>query len=98
MATQPESRLQRRIRAAIEAEYPDSFWRKIHGGQFQAGIPDLVGCVEGCFFAFEVKTPTGRDASPLQKATMRKIRKAGGTSYVVKSTEEALEFIREALA
>lgn len=52
-----------------------------------AGIPDIICCMDGRFFAFEVKNENGK-ATKLQEATLRKIRAAGGTAAVVRSVEE----------
>ena len=57
---QPESRLQSKIRKALEDKV-GGFWFKMHGSLFQmVGLPDLIGCVEGLFFGLEVKTDKGR--------------------------------------
>lgn len=94
MTKQPESRLQLKIRKALELEFPGSFWRKIHSSEFQsAGIPDLVGCVEGYFFALEVKMPDNKP-TPLQRAVMQKIRDAGGYAGAVYSPEQAVGDVR----
>jgi hypothetical protein len=46
VSQKPESRLQRRIRGALEAAFLGSYWWKVHGGPFTpAGIPDLAGVV-----------------------------------------------------
>ena len=67
---------------------PDCFAWKTHGGMYgTAGIPDIIACVRGRFFAFEVKTATGK-ATPLQKATLQKILASGGTAAVVRSLDE----------
>ena len=67
---------------------PDCFAWKTHGGMYgTAGIPDIVACVEGRFFAFEVKTATGK-ATPLQKATLQKILASSGTAEIVRSVDE----------
>lgn len=67
---------------------PNCFCWKEHGGMYgTAGIPDIIACVDGRFYAFEVKTETGR-ATELQKATIRKILAAGGTALVVRSVDE----------
>ena len=67
---------------------PDCFAWKTHGGMYgTAGIPDIIACVRGRFFAFEVKTDTGK-ATPLQKATLQKILASGGTAAVVRSVDE----------
>lgn len=68
----------------------------MHGGPFQkAGVPDLVGCVNGRFFALEVKVP-GEDPTKLQVKTMAKIRDEGGISTTVESPEEAVRIVRAA--
>ncbi|NLX82905.1 MAG: VRR-NUC domain-containing protein [Clostridiales bacterium] len=67
---------------------PDCFAWKTHGGMYgTAGIPDIIACVEGRFFAFEVKTATGK-ATPLQKATLQKILASSGTAEIVRSVDE----------
>lgn len=67
---------------------PRCFAWKEHGGMYgTAGIPDIIACIDGRFFAFEVKTEVGKPTR-LQEATIRKIRAAGGTALVVRSVEE----------
>lgn len=74
----------------MTARYGQDIWiRKIHGGPYQrAGIPDLIGCLHGLFFAFEVKMP-GEVATPLQLHTLREITRAAATARVISSVEEA---------
>lgn len=67
---------------------PRCFCWKEHGGMYgTAGIPDIIACINGHFFGFEVKTDVGKPTK-LQKATIRKIRAAGGTAVVVRSVDE----------
>lgn len=67
---------------------PRCFCWKEHGGMYgTAGIPDIIACINGHFFGFEVKTDVGKPTK-LQEATIRKIRAAGGTSVVVRSVDE----------
>lgn len=67
---------------------PRCFCWKEHGGMYgTAGIPDIICCISGDFFAFEVKTETGK-ATKLQEATIRKITDAGGIAVVVRSVED----------
>lgn len=97
MSRKPESRLQRNIRRALEAKFPESKFWKIWGGPFQvAGFPDLLGCVCGLFVALEVKQP-GEVASEIQKDTIEEIKQAGGISGVVTSDAEAVELVRNAI-
>lgn len=67
---------------------PRCFAWKEHGGMYgTAGIPDIIACVDGRFYAFEVKTETGKPTK-LQEATIRKILKAGGVAVIVRSVNE----------
>lgn len=97
MAAKPETRRQRKIRKALQKEFPGSWWKKIHGGWFQdAGIPDLIGCVMGLFFGFEVKEPDG-DISPIQVENIIDISRAGGVSTAIVEPEEAIGIVYYAL-
>ena len=97
MVTQPESRLQRKIRGALEAAYPRSVWFKYHGGPFtRAGVPDLLGVVEGRFIALEVKQP-GESPSVIQRHMHARLRDASAIVAVVRSVDEALGVMRDAL-
>jgi len=72
---------------------PGCFCWKEHGGMYgTAGIPDIIACIGGRFYGFEVKTETGK-ATKLQEATIRKIRRAGGIASVVRSAEEVRDLI-----
>lgn len=96
MATKkPESRLQRRIVKALKLEFPRSFWVKFHGGIFSAvGIPDLLGCVNGRFFAFEVKVPGKlKTLSKIQAAVINQLQRAGACAACITSPEEALALV-----
>ena len=77
---------------------PECFAWKTHGGMYgTAGIPDIIACVQGRFFAFEVKTASGK-ATLLQEATIRKILAAGGTAAVVRSADEVRAIIQSMTA
>jgi len=98
MTQKPETRLQRRIVRALKKEV-GGWWAKIYVGPFQqAGIPDLLGCVEGLFFALEVKMP-GEEPSEIQIKTMKDIRTVGGAiARTVTSPEQAVRVVLNALA
>lgn len=67
---------------------PECFCWKEHGGMYgTAGLPDIIACIGGRFFGFEVKTADG-SPTKLQEATIRKILAAGGTALVVRSVDE----------
>jgi hypothetical protein len=70
---------------------------KIWGSVFQiSGVPDLIGSVDGLFFSFEVKTASGA-VKPLQWVTIERIRASGAVSEVVRSPQQAVDFVRKRL-
>lgn len=98
MATKPETRLVKRIRKRLQAEWPKSRWFKQHGGLYsESGVSDLIGCVEGMYCALEAKTAKG-EASELQKEFIKDILRAGGCAGVVRTPEEAVALVRSARA
>lgn len=46
------------------------------------GIPDIIGCFRGRFFAIELKRDLSSEADELQKYNLERIRKSGGLSFV----------------
>jgi Holliday junction resolvase len=55
------------------------------GGYGRSGVPDVVGVVEGKFFAIECKAP-GKKPTALQIRELKNIRKAGGVAFVYDGT------------
>lgn len=70
------------------------FWYfKVWQGPFsKAGIPDIIGCYRGVFFAIELKSKKG-SVSALQRITMQMIKYAGGQTAVCYTLDEVKEFI-----
>lgn len=76
---------------------PGCFCWKEHGGMYgTAGIPDVIACINGHFYGFEVKTDSGKPTK-LQEATIRKILTAGGTAMVVRSADEVRTVVNDSL-
>ena len=72
---------------------PNCFSWKEHGGMYgTAGIPDIICCYCGRFFAFEVKTETGK-LTKLQESTIRKIKEAKRQAFKVTSGEEVKQIL-----
>lgn len=104
----PETILQAKIRAAVNALPWCRFWRnsvgfddghKIKYG-LAKGSSDLIGMVQmtagvGRFVGLEVKTPTGR-MEPEQVIFRDTVNKFGGRAYVVRSVEDALAAVEDA--
>ncbi|MEQ8156603.1 MAG: VRR-NUC domain-containing protein [Clostridiaceae bacterium] len=72
---------------------PHCFAFKEHGGMYgTAGIPDIIACIGGIFYAFEVKTPSGK-LTKLQEKTIQRIKDAKGKAYKVTSVEEVKKIL-----
>ncbi len=95
MSKKEESKIVKEILTWIKKE-PKSFFFKIHGSPFQmAGISDLIGLMNGNFYAIEVKKKTDKKgASPLQKYFLLKVKKCGGRSFLARSLKEVQVMIR----
>lgn len=94
MAKKPESRLQRRIRHALEKTH-GGFWRKQHGGPFSAaGLPDLLGYVSGVPFQLEIKRDDKRSKPTLlQLETILSLRANGVVADIVTNEEDAIDLV-----
>lgn len=89
-----ESAIVRRIMDYLKC-IPHCFCWKEHGGMYgTAGIPDIICCIDGDFFAFEVKTAVGR-TTKLQDVTIRKIQESGGIAVVVRSVDEVKKILEK---
>jgi hypothetical protein len=92
-----ESTIVKKIMESLRRTYPEAYLRKIHGNQFQhAGIPDIVGAIEGVFVGIEVKTESGR-LSKIQELEGLEIIKSGSIHMVVTCPEDAILGLKEGL-
>lgn len=89
-----EASLVDRIEAYLKRQ-PHCWVRKTHGSGYTAGLPDLIGCLRGRFFAIEVKRP-GEQPTALQAQELRRIRQAYGFALWVDTYEAVVYFVREA--
>lgn len=76
-----------------------AFCFKVWGSEhMMAGLPDIIGCYRGYFFALEVKEPSKRDnVSKIQMKVQREIARAGGVVAVVVWPEEAVAVLHKHL-
>lgn len=77
-----EKNFENRIRAFLKTLPNEWHFKHWGGGYAKAGIPDLIGCINGKFVAIEVKASDGK-LSPLQVRTLNKITCAGGYAVAV---------------
>jgi Holliday junction resolvase len=76
---------------------PQTWVVKFHATPYSVnGVPDLIGCCKGKFFAMEVKTPEGTTTT-IQQYQQKMILKSGGICDVVRSVDDAAELIRKLL-
>jgi hypothetical protein len=101
VTVQPEAKLSRAIAAHLRRAWPvgQLFVFKTWGSVHQlAGLPDLIGCVEGRFFGLEIKLPASRkNVSARQELVLGWILAAGGIADVACSPKEAEKILRDAL-
>jgi len=99
-----ETALVHAIRNAINVHYPDAWVMKVHGGPFQpVGIPDMLVCVKGQLFAFEVKHQKPGEShqhamdrvTRAQWAQIERMRRAGAVAEVVMAVDEVLNIIED---
>jgi hypothetical protein len=100
MAMKKETQLRLKIKKALQKAFPGSKWVTMVASPWsEAGISDLIGCVQGLFIALEVKQPTGTyRATPAQLRFIIEIQQASGEATVVKSVDEAVEFVRKVVS
>jgi len=92
-----ETKLQKEIKKALKRNV-GGFWIKIHGGPFQkAGMPDLLGCVCGRFFALEVKRKEQYKIDDVQIMTIKLIQMAGGFATIVFTPYQAVKYVKTCL-
>jgi len=60
------------------------------------GVPDIICCYKGIFFAFEVKTQY-YNATKIQRFRMNSIGAAGGVAHEVKSLDDVKRIIKTAV-
>ena len=86
-----ESKIQKKIFNYLESE--GCYVVKVVSAT-KAGIPDIIGCIDGHFFAIEVKTPSTSDnVSQLQEYNLDKIIECGGSSIIAWEVNQVEDFI-----
>jgi len=77
-----------------DLERPAAFAWKNQAGPYQRqGIPDVIACIKGEFYAFEVKRPFIGVTSDMQNKVITEMINAGGHAYVVSYVSEVRDII-----
>lgn len=81
MAQTPEAKVKAKVVAQLKALGAYYFY-PVTGGYGSSGVPDIVGCLRGKFFAIECKAGNNKP-TPLQQKNIDAITKQGGLVWVV---------------
>lgn len=88
MSNTPEGRIKRKV---VEVLKKHSVWYffPASNGFGRAGIPDIIGIIDGRFLGIEVKSDVKKKPTALQVKCGEEIRAAGGIWLLVRSKEDA---------
>jgi hypothetical protein len=92
----PEGNVKAEIKAFLNSLGAECwYFMPMMMGYGRKGIPDIIGCYHGYFFALEVKAPGKlHDATPWQQAECTKIAMAKGAVLIVDSVEAVRDMFR----
>lgn len=81
MAMTPEAKVKQKVGKQLK-ELEAYFFYPATGGYGRSGVPDVVGCFHGKFFAIECKAGKNTTTA-LQDREIEKIKEANGAAWVV---------------
>jgi hypothetical protein len=94
MAMTPEAKVKGQIKAYLRTLTHCFFFFPAAHGYGVNGIPDLIGCYKGVFFAVEVKAPGKlKNVTALQRMQIAAINDAQGWAIAADSVEAVVELI-----
>ena len=93
MASTPENKVKTKLKKILD-EMGIWHFSPYQAGMGRAGIPDIIGCYNGLFVAFECKA-NGNKPTALQQREIDAIRTAKGIAFVV--DEHNVDEIKELL-
>lgn len=91
MAMTPEKKVKQKVVKALK-ELGCYYFYPVTGGFGGSGVPDIVGCYYGRFFAIECKAGRNKP-TPLQLKNLQEIIEAGGIAMVI--NEDNVHRVRE---
>jgi len=87
MATTPEAKVKKKVTDQLKQLGAYYFYAST-GGYGGSGVPDIIGCYKGIFFAIECKAGKNKP-TPLQERNIAQIEKAGGMVIVGNEDNQA---------
>jgi hypothetical protein len=82
LGKKPETKFKEKVVARLREEFGPDIWFYKTQQVALGGIPDIVGCLKGRLFAWELKS-SNRSASPLQLHILDQIHFSGGLAVTV---------------
>ena len=82
MPSTPESKVKANVRKLLDTLNIYHFMPPANGFG-RAGIPDIIGCMDGHFIAIECKAGKGKTTA-LQDRELERIANAGGTAFIAR--------------
>ena len=82
MALTPERKVKQQVVALLKEAGAYYFFPSANG-LGRSGIPDIIACYQGSFFAIECKAGKGQTTA-LQERELTRIREAGGAALVIR--------------
>ena len=89
----PEAKVKKKVKVVLD-ELDAYHFFPLMGGFGRAGVPDIIGCYRGLFFAIECNAGSNKTTA-LQDRELEKIRKAGGVALII--NEENIEYVKAAI-
>ncbi len=80
----PEGAVKKKVVDILKELGAYYFFPATHG-YGRSGVPDICGCLDGCFFGIECKAGSNTPTA-LQERELKHIRTAGGIALVVSET------------
>lgn len=93
MAATPEKKVKLKVVVQLK-ELGAYYFYPVTSGFGASGVPDIIACYKGKFFAFECKA-NGNKPTALQQLNMDRINGAGGTALVI--NEDNMDKIKSIL-
>jgi Holliday junction resolvase len=84
MALTPEAKVKKKVKEILDQMGVYHF-SPMQNGMGRAGIPDIIGCLDGQFLGIECKAGKGTTTA-LQERELTRIQNAGGYALVVNET------------
>jgi hypothetical protein len=90
MAQTPEAKVKAKVVATLK-QLRAYYFYPVTGGYGGSGVPDIVGCLHGKFFAIECKAGKNKP-TPLQQKNLDAITAMGGIAMVI--NEDNIDHVR----